>query len=643
MQAHDFFFEFLTQFLYPSVVSFSLLHIELLMKKLRYKVLFLASWYPNRTNPVLGVFVRNKAKAISHVCDVAVLYVTEDSSLVDETYDVTVDTEDGIPTFRVYFALPSQPWLRGLLYNLRFWTGYYKGWKAVKHHWGTPDVVHAHVVERSGFVALAIKYLKGIQYVITEHSTPDIAYVKGETSSTQFRFRRIKKLIYRECGAANVDSSPSRTYLEKLGMPGSIRVIPNVVAVDDRFKDRKPRNRDDGKFIATHISILNERKNVADIIRVFSTLYHEHGRRSIELHILGEGVQRQELEALAAELKVLDTCIFFHGFVSNDEKLSLLTGSDVHILNSNDEGFSVVTAEAIAYGVPVIATRCGGPEDFVTPTTGILIDRRDAEALLQAVLSMIEMKVRFDPDTLRIYGHAHFSPEAVATMTYAMYEDTITRWHAGNTHRVIHVEPAWRVLDIGSGHQPNRRANVILEKYMQGTIHRTTQQAVVPEDKHLVIGDALAMPFHDKAFDFAIASHIAEHVDDPIRFCEEMSRAAIRGYVETPGPLTEYLMPTKSHRWIVSKRNGGLHFRTNTVTKSAWLPFFRFFYLNRDGYVDATMTSSNPIVKAANTILLVLWNLVPFAYTRIQWNGEIRCTIEGLLAKGKTNAIDSLG
>jgi hypothetical protein len=213
-------------------------------------------------------------------------------------------------------------------------------------------------------------------------------------------------------------------------------------------------------------------------------------------------------------------------------------------------------------------------------------------------------------------------------MTYAMYESTITRWHAGNTHHPIHIDPSWRVLDVGSGHQPNRRANVILEKYMQETIHRTTQTVVVPQDKQLVIGDALAMPFRDKAFDFAIASHIAEHVDDPLQFCAEMSRAAHRGYIETPGPLTELLMPTASHKWIVSKRNGGLHFRTNTVTKSAWQPFFRFFYLNRDGYVASTMKSSNPIVRAANVLLLVLWNLVPFAFTRIEWTGSVKCTVD---------------
>ncbi|MGE5316230.1 MAG: glycosyltransferase [Acidobacteriota bacterium] len=566
--------------------------------------------------------------AVAPLCDAAVLYVTHDQTLREKVYDIVVENENEIPTVRVYFSLPSSRFLAGLAYNIRFWIGYYKGWKTIKRIWGTPDIVHANVVERAGFIALALKRFKGIEYVVTEHSTPDIAYVKGHRTSTRFPFRRLKKIIYRESGCSNVDSNASLSYLQKVGIDGNLCVIPNVVETDPRFLNMASRHENDGRFIATHISILNERKNVADIIRVFQRLYYDRNKHQIELHIIGEGVQKRQLEELARTLEVLDRCVFFHGFVSQEEKLRRLTASDVHVLNSSEEGFSVVTAEAISYGVPVIATRCGGPEDFVTSETGILIDRDNPEQLFEALLSMIEGRRSFNRTTLQTFGRSRFSPDAVGAMTYAMYESAIWRWHAGNTHKMLRIDPSWRVLDVGSGHQPNRRANVILEKYMEGTIHRTTQAAVVPGDKQLVIGDALAMPFPDKAFDYAIASHIAEHVDDPLQFCAELSRAARHGYIETPGPLTEYLMPTPSHKWIVSKRNGGLHFRKNTVTRSAWPAFFRFFYLNRDGYVGSTLRSTNPVVKALNTLLLLAWKVVPFAYTRLEWNDKIQCTQE---------------
>ena len=55
------------------------------MKPLKYKILFLASWYPSRVNKVLGVFVKRKAEAMTRLCDVALIYVVDDTSLKDKT------------------------------------------------------------------------------------------------------------------------------------------------------------------------------------------------------------------------------------------------------------------------------------------------------------------------------------------------------------------------------------------------------------------------------------------------------------------------------------------------------------------------------------------------------------------------------
>ena len=70
---------------------------------LRYKILFLASWFPNRTNEVLGVFIKRKALAVSTKCNVAVLYVTADVFLRNKNYEVECHYEDGLLVVRVYF------------------------------------------------------------------------------------------------------------------------------------------------------------------------------------------------------------------------------------------------------------------------------------------------------------------------------------------------------------------------------------------------------------------------------------------------------------------------------------------------------------------------------------------------------------
>jgi SAM-dependent methyltransferase len=271
----------------------------------------------------------------------------------------------------------------------------------------------------------------------------------------------------------------------------------------------------------------------------------------------------------------------------------------------------------------VITTDCGGPEDFVSDKNGIMVRRRDLKGLSAALEKMLDTARSYNRSQISAEACARFDPAVVARQTFEMYYTAKTMWPAGNTARMISIPSHARVLDVGSGHQPHRRANVLLEKYPEGTIHRTTQQIAIPQGKEFIVGDALAMPFHDKSFDCIIASHIAEHVDDPVQFCRELSRVGKGGYIETPGPLTEYLMPTASHQWIVTKRRNKLFFRKNTVTRSYVPFFFRFFYLNRDGYVENTWKTKNPFLKILNVILLKTWKHIPYAYTCIEWRDSI--------------------
>ena len=593
------------------------------MKELRYRILFLASWYPNRINNVLGIFVKRKAEALSKMCDISVLFVTIDESLKDKDYDIDTISENGVFTVKVYFKPVSTGLIKSIFYNIRYIKAHYLGLKTIRREWGSFDLIHVNVVNRAGFIALLLKKLRGIKYIITEHSTPDIKYLRGESRKTRIPSKFLKKITVKNAEFINVDSSASLEYWKKAGIKGNYGIIQNVVEIMSEYSGYKKPVNDNVKR-AVHISILIERKNVADIIRAYSHIYNDLGKKNIEFHIIGIGEQKIFLENLANELKVLNKCVFFHGFVDEKKKIELLVNSDFHIINSDEEGFSVVTAEAILYGIPVIATKCGGPEDFVPEKVGILINRRNIKELTDAILYMIDHSQDYDKNVLREYGKSRFSPEVICRNTYEVYKKYAIQWKAGNTSSDIKILPEWKVLDVGSGHQPNRRANVIIEKYIHETIHRTTQKIVIPVDKNLIVADAHFIPFKNKTFDFVIASHIGEHVDDPIKFCNELQRVAQRGYLETPGPLTEFMMPTKSHKWVVKKSGNKLIFRENKYYKPFSMTFFRIFYLNREGYVENTLFSNNISLKFLNQVLIKVWKFVPLAYTIIQWENEFK-------------------
>jgi uncharacterized protein YbaR (Trm112 family) len=121
------------------------------------------------------------------------------------------------------------------------------------------------------------------------------------------------------------------------------------------------------------------------------------------------------------------------------------------------------------------------------------------------------------------------------------------------------IQPSDLVLEVGGGHNPHFRSDVLCDKFLQSSLHR---QGRIAAPAPLVQGDIEHLPFRDKVFDFVIASHILEHVDKPDQACRELARVGKRGYIETPHEFQERLIGgNPAHKWLVIDRNGQLIFR----------------------------------------------------------------------------------
>ena len=107
-------------------------------------------------------------------------------------------------------------------------------------------------------------------------------------------------------------------------------------------------------------------------------------RHDLELHIIGDGGIRSQLESLAGELGLGDRVVF-HGFVPQDQCASLLAGIDALVLPSLYECGGAVVLEAMAMGLPVIATKWGGPADYLDEKTGILIEPTGPESFVNDI------------------------------------------------------------------------------------------------------------------------------------------------------------------------------------------------------------------------------------------------------------------
>jgi hypothetical protein len=155
-----------------------------------------------------------------------------------------------------------------------------------------------------------------------------------------------------------------------------------------------------------------------------------------------------------------------------------------------------------------------------------------------------------------------------------------------------------------------------------------------------VVADGARLPFRDKAIDFAICSHVLEHVDDPASFCAELERAAHAGYVETPGPLAETVRHAPNHRWLVRADGEGLAVRAigpdHPLGPLGKLFFSVYFYgtnqvCGRDVYAFARGAKRpwHYMFSGARLLLTRAWLRVPrLTYTRVLWWRErLPCVI----------------
>lgn len=104
------------------------------------------------------------------------------------------------------------------------------------------------------------------------------------------------------------------------------------------------------------------------------------------------------------------------------------------------------------------------------------------------------------------------------------------------------------VLEVGGGHNPHPRSNIVVDKFYDSNYHRGGNIKVF-EKQFFCIADGEYLPFKDNAFDFVISNHVLEHVENPANFFHEFERVAGRGYIEAPSLIGEYLVPKDSHKW----------------------------------------------------------------------------------------------
>jgi glycosyltransferase involved in cell wall biosynthesis len=211
-------------------------------------------------------------------------------------------------------------------------------------------------------------------------------------------------------------SGALRADLRRYAPDRKIHVIPNLVDTDYFTLPETPPEQKPFRFLT--VASLKPVKGVDLLIQAFHRAFLE--REDVVLEIAGEGPERCNLENLVRDLKISDH-VCFSGLLTREQVRKCMWRSNVFVLASHVETFGVVLAEALATGLPVIATKCGGPEDFVDKETGFLVEPGNVSALAQALKQAWAERIRFNKCRLREYAGQKFSPAVVSRQICAIY------------------------------------------------------------------------------------------------------------------------------------------------------------------------------------------------------------------------------
>ena len=354
-------------------------------------ILILTKSFPESSDDWGGSFVREQARALSADNNVLAVKCKVNYNRFSPFFHYTI-AENNYDSFRYCTIEVSRsfPVYNQFNYIISLFLAVNKLLKGRK-----TDIIHCHYSYPAGVVARLLKRRYRIPYLITEHTK----------ISTTFRSIFHKKLsLWAMRGAFRVIavSNSLKRELRDTGIDNTV-VVPNVINTG-RFSQSVSQG---SPFIIGFLGNLkNNNKGLDLLIEACAGLDFD-----FRLRAGGEGMLMERYKELARNKNIADK-VLFTGNVNPTEINAFYLGINLFVLPSRYETFGVVLVEAMACGIPVIATKCGGPEDIVTPQTGLLVDNEDTDQIRKAIEFIHKNYLNYDPKTIGEYACTAFGPEA---------------------------------------------------------------------------------------------------------------------------------------------------------------------------------------------------------------------------------------
>jgi glycosyltransferase involved in cell wall biosynthesis len=245
-----------------------------------------------------------------------------------------------------------------------------------------PDVIHAQSVFL-GLCAFLAKKGFGKPYVVCSH---------GELYFSWAFKALISKQVFANANAVIALTDDMKRTISEV-YTGDVYVVPNGIELEDfgnlsKDKSRRELNIGEGDRVLIFVGRFRPEKDMTSLIKAMRIMVERN--QKVKLVVVGGGPQERRLKKLAAELNLVQQ-VNFVGQVPHEKVSGYMAAADVLVLPSLSEGFPVVLPEAMACGLPIVATKVGGIPEIVTDgENGLLVEPRNPEQIAEAVLIILE-------------------------------------------------------------------------------------------------------------------------------------------------------------------------------------------------------------------------------------------------------------
>ena len=323
------------------------------------KVLFISAWYPNSVQPLKGIFVKKHAAAIKAAGnDIQVVAITiSNSSKTFERKIYSETDENGILTHHIEFNSRFYKWIHlNLFFQYRAISKYVE--KSVIPTF-KPELIHSNVLYPAGILGYKISKRYNSPHVITEH------WSKVDKFMSQSLFSYIGKKAYNNAKAITVVSDFLKKSISKhIADSARIKVVPNVInQAVFTFQSKVSGN----SIVFTCVAHWTNPKRPDLIFNALNEI-SKTSKKSIKLNVVGEGILLEKLKPLKWNFE-----INYLGNLIPENLAKTLQQSNYFLHASEIETFSIVIAESLATGTPVLASNVGAIPELINSSNGVVV------------------------------------------------------------------------------------------------------------------------------------------------------------------------------------------------------------------------------------------------------------------------------